>query len=237
MRASIIIPAFNEEATIAQAIQAALAQTHRDLEVIVIDNASTDRTAEVARSFPGVTVLQEEHKGTMWACERGRLEAAGAVIVRMDADCLPDPDWLARGLKHFEDKQVVVVSGPYDYYDHPGRFRNLALYIQKRGFSGIHKLFQALKLGGITMGGNTFIRASALADADGFNTDITFYGDDTDVPKRLSRYGKCLYDPSLVIKTSARRFAKEGILFLQAKYTFHFLKVIFSRGKKAKSAK
>lgn len=224
---SVVIPAHNEEEALPATLRAILAQDHPDYEVIVVDNASKDRTSEVARSFPGVRVLHEERKGTMWACERGRCEAVGEIIVRMDADCLPESDWLSRGAKHFDDRKNVVVSGPYDYHDDTGRFRSLALFIQKHVFYYIHRFLQMLGLGGITMGGNTFIRAESLEKAGGFNTALTFYGDDTDVPKRLSKHGVCVYERTLVMKTSARRFKKDGVLRLQARYTYHFLKQIF----------
>ncbi len=147
----------------------------------------------------------------------------------MDADCLPEKDWLSRGAKHFADPKVVVASGPYDFYDYEGSFRGFSLFIQRNFFFLIHKLFQVLKLGGITMGGNTFIRASSLQTAGGFDTKITFYGDDTDIPKRLSKFGACIYDRNLIMKSSARRFKKDGILKLQAKYTYHFFKTISSK--------
>lgn len=228
MKASVIIPAFNEEAGISETLKAIQAQDHPDFEIIVVDNASTDKTAEVARSFTGVKVVREDNKGTMWACERGRKEATGEVIVRMDADCLPDKDWLTRGMDYFQDPEIAVVSGPYDYFDAKKGFAPLALFIQRYIFAGLHSILQAVRGGGITMGGNTFMRSSALQSAGGFNTSIIFYGDDTDIPKRLSEFGQCIYDPDLIMKTSARRFHKDGIIRLQARYTYHFFKVIFT---------
>ncbi len=229
MKISVIIPARNEEASLPAAIAAIQAQDYPDFEVIVVDNGSTDKTFETAVSFPGVVVMSEARPGTMWACERGRKGASGDIIVRMDADCLPEKDWLARGARHFANQNVVVVSGPYDYYDHQGPFRSVALFIQRNFFSLIHSIFQKFKLGGITMGGNTFIRASSLAEAGGFNTAITFYGDDTDIPKRLSRFGRCVYDRNLIMKSSARRFKKTGIIRLQVRYTYHFFRTIFGK--------
>jgi len=229
MKISVIIPAHNEESSLPQALKALSEQDHPDFEVIVVDNASTDKTFESALAFRGVTVVREMRKGTMWACERGRNEAKGGIIVRMDADCIPEKDWLSRGASFLTDIDVAVASGPYDYHDSHGFFRHLALFIQKNFFYAIHKLFQLFKLGGITMGGNTFMRASALDEAGGFNTAITFYGDDTDIPKRLSRFGKCIYSRNLIMKTSARRFKKDGVLSLQTKYIYHFFKHIFKR--------
>ena len=130
MKISVIIPAHNEEKYLRQTLEAILAQDYPDFEVIVIDNASTDRTAEIARSFPGVKLVSESRKGTMWACERGRQEATGEIIVRMDADCLPEKDWLVKGVALFADSKVSGSSGPYNYYDADSFFRNFSLYFQ-----------------------------------------------------------------------------------------------------------
>ena len=224
---SVIIPAFNEASGIEATLENLLKQNYSPLEVIVVDNASTDDTAELARKYP-VKILREEHKGTMWACECGRKEAGGDIIVRMDADCRPNGDWLARGVAHFAKPDVVVASGPYDYYDVGGFFRWFALFSQNSIYFAAHTLLQVFRHGGVTLGGNTFMRASALTKAGGFNTDITFYGDDTDIPKRLSKYGKCVFDRRLVMKTSGRRFKNEGILRLQTKYLFHFFRIVFT---------
>src|SRR6266851_3119714 len=102
MKVSVIIPAHNEEDYIAATLKAVCAQDYPDFEVILINNAGTDRTAEIARQFP-VTIINEQRKGTMWACERGQQEAQGEIIVRMDADCLPDKDWLKKGAAFFTD--------------------------------------------------------------------------------------------------------------------------------------
>jgi glycosyltransferase involved in cell wall biosynthesis len=231
MKISVIIPAYNEEKYLGKTLEAILAQDHPDFEIIVVDNASTDKTSEIAKSFQdrGVKVLFEKNKGTMWACERGRKEATGKIIVRMDADCLPEIDWLAKGAAFFKNKDVVVVSGPYDYHDASPFFRKMSTMVFEYVFLPLNVIIQKLKIkAGITLGGNTFIRASDLRSIGGFNTDITFYGDDTDLPKRMSHKGKIVFHKSVTSKTSARRFKKYGILHVQIKYLFHFFKVVFS---------
>ncbi len=230
MKISVIIPALNEEKNIGKAIDAILSSDYPNFEVIVSDNGSTDKTSDIARA-KGVKVVREERKGTMWACEAGRKVAHGDIIVRLDADCLPETDWLSRGAKHFMDKKVVVVSGPYDYFDGPAGFRYFALGLEKYVYSPVNVILSMLSIGGITLGGNTFIRASALSSIGGFNTAITFYGDDTDLPKRLSSKGKIIFDGSLVLKTSARRFKTEGTIKIGARYIFHFFRILFSSGK------
>jgi len=230
MKISVIIPAHNEERYLGDTLRAILAQDHPDYEVIVVDNASVDRTAEIARSFiPMVRVLFEGRKGTMWACERGRQEASGEIIVRMDADCLPEKDWLSRGSAHFSDPGVSAVSGPYDYHDAGPSFRFISMAFQRSLYGLFNGLAQAFDRGGVIIGGNSFMKAAALEKSGGFNTELTFYGDDTDTAIRVSRHGRIIFSPTVVMKTSARRFKDEGVIRLQSRYIYHFFRVLAKR--------
>ncbi|MES2216080.1 MAG: glycosyltransferase family 2 protein [Patescibacteria group bacterium] len=240
MKASIIIPAHNEEKSIVHTLDAVFNQTHPDFEVIVVDNASADRTTQVVRDFARsrmfpVTIVREERKGTMWACESGRLQAIGDVIVRIDADCLPEPDWLRKGLKPFYDERVSGVSGPYDYYDVPPSFRKLTLFVQKYIYLFFNWLLRITHKGGVMIGGNSFMRARAVQSIGGFNTDLIFYGDDTDTAKRMSTQGKIHYDPKLIMKTSGRRFNTEGTIKLSLRYLYHFFSISILPLKKKRS--
>lgn len=227
MKVSIVIPAYNEEAEIAGAIQAALAQDYPDLEIIVVDNASTDRTAAIASGFP-VKVVSEPRKGLLWARECGRLAASGDIIANMDADCIPDPSWVSRGVGCFSDPAVVGTTGPYDYHDSGRFFRWASLATQKHVYSFMSRFLQSrlLKKGAVLIGGNNMIRAGVLVKAGGYTTSITFYGEDTDTAKKVSRFGRIAFNPDFYIRTSARRFKAEGTLRLMLKYWYHFFKHI-----------
>ena len=70
-RISVVVCAHNEEAYLAPCLHALLAQTRRPDEILVVDNASTDRTREVAEAVPGVRVVDEPRLGLVLARERG----------------------------------------------------------------------------------------------------------------------------------------------------------------------
>lgn len=195
MEASIIIPAHNEGKYIEKTLQAALRQDFPgDFEVIVVDNASTDDTSKVTSSFQAVKVVREERKGVQFARERGRREAQGRILAYLDADSIPDESWLNKGLSFFSDTDIVAVSGPYDYYDGKPFFRFVFSLFQKILFRAAHFVVQdVLHKGGVMLGGNAFIRASAMEKIGGFNTSIVFYGDDTDTDRRLTTVGKVLF--------------------------------------------
>src|SRR6185437_2015342 len=92
----------------------------RDVEIIVVNNASTDKTKEVALKYSGVTVVDEEHKGLVWARRAGFLASHGELIANVDADTMLTPGWIEKVFKEFEkDPKLVALSGPFIYYDLP----------------------------------------------------------------------------------------------------------------------
>src|SRR5262245_58576357 len=118
---SLIIPAYNEEKYIGTCLEHAIKNSGgKLLEIIVVDNASTDKTSEVAKGYPGVTVVQESRKGVMWAREKGRHTAKGQILAFMDADNRMPKGWVHKIEKEFiQSPNMVCLSGPYIYYDVP----------------------------------------------------------------------------------------------------------------------
>ncbi|MGK5677958.1 glycosyltransferase family A protein [Actinoplanes sp. URMC 104] len=97
----VIVPAYNEAARLGATLDALAAQTDTAFTLLVVDNGSTDATAEIARAFRGpfpTLVITEPQKGVGCAVDTGfrHAIAAGAVhLARTDADCLPAPGWVA----------------------------------------------------------------------------------------------------------------------------------------------
>ncbi len=225
MKISVIIPAYNEEENLGKTLDAILSSDYPNFEVIVADNASTDKTSAIAAA-KGAKVIYEKRKGTSSAREAGRKVASGKILAFLDADCLPEKDWLSRGAKHFDDHRVVAVTGPYDYYDGPIFFRWFSLNSQKYIWRPVNSIVRVFNRG-MLIEGNMFIRASTLETVGGFDVLITFYGDGTDTAKRLAPHGQIVFDKNLVLKTSARRFKREGTIKITAEYIFHFFRTAF----------
>lgn len=101
---SVVIPAFNAERTLAAVLMSLEAQVPAPDEIIVVDDRSADRTAEIAREL-GATVIEPERRGFAGgARNRGWDAARGDVVVFLDSDAIPEPDWgaaLQRGLREF----------------------------------------------------------------------------------------------------------------------------------------
>ncbi|MDP2053808.1 MAG: glycosyltransferase family A protein, partial [Acidobacteriota bacterium] len=118
MTISVIVCAYNEEHYLAPCLQSLLSQSRPPDEIIVIDNASSDRTGAVARAIAGVRVVDEPRKGLVIARERGRQEATGEVLVYVDADCRAPHRWLERIERRFRgDASLIALSGNYRFYD------------------------------------------------------------------------------------------------------------------------
>ena len=99
---SVIIPAYNAEAFLARAIRSVEAQSFRDFEIVVVDDGSTDGTAELARGFDSVRYVRESHGGEAAARNRGLAEATGELVAFVDAD----DEWLPEKL----DRQLEFMQ-------------------------------------------------------------------------------------------------------------------------------
>ncbi|HVZ26321.1 MAG TPA: glycosyltransferase family A protein, partial [Sediminibacterium sp.] len=151
---SILVPAYNEAAYLTKTLHALIAQDYPSFEIIVIDNASTDATTASVEAFVKshpqlqvpIRLLYEPIKGTNHAREAGRRAATGSIIAQVDADCVPGPGWLKKGLRILlRKKNTVAVTGPYDYYD--ARFwpRYCSLAAQKISYPAVTLFTQALR--------------------------------------------------------------------------------------------
>jgi glycosyltransferase involved in cell wall biosynthesis len=116
-RVSIVIPVYNEADQLDVCLQAIARQTVKPVEVLVVDNNSTDDTVSVASRYGFVTLLHESLQGVVYARNRGFNAALGDVIGRIDADTTLPPDWVATLSDLFADQTVDAVSGSVSYYD------------------------------------------------------------------------------------------------------------------------
>jgi glycosyltransferase involved in cell wall biosynthesis len=96
---SVVVPAFNAERFLAEALDSVLAQSHTPLEVIVVDDGSTDRTGEIARSY-GVHCLRQRNSGHAAARNAGVTAAGGDFLSFLDADDLWEPNKLSTEVTH-----------------------------------------------------------------------------------------------------------------------------------------
>jgi glycosyltransferase involved in cell wall biosynthesis len=235
---SVLIPAYNEEKYIYRTLAALVAQDYPDYEIIIADNASSDRTAFVVQQFINqqpvsavrIKLVHEERRGTNFARESARQQASGQIIAQMDADCVPAANWLRKGVTALtKNRQRVAVTGPYDYFDGGSRMRFFSLASQKLIYPFISDMVQFSRRGAILIGGNAFIYAGILEKAGGYNTAFTFYGDDVELGNQLSRFGHVAYIPGLVQQSSSRRYQANGFWEVNKKYQDCFWNLVWRK--------
>lgn len=237
MKLAFVIPAYNEEALIGKCLESVVAEIARsgtDAAIIVVNNASTDRTGEIARSFPTVRVVDEPRKGLVNARDAGFAASEGFdLIANIDSDTIVPEGWLDTVYREFNrDPGLVCLSGPYIYYDMSAWNRFLIDL-----FYGLTWLIYALnrfvlRVGSVVQGGNFVFKRAAWEAVGGYDRSIQFFGEDTDVAVRLSKVGGVKWTFALKMKTSGRRLEKEGVFRTAGTYTLNFLWVTF-RGKPA----
>ncbi len=247
MRLSFVVPAYNEEAYLPACLESILNQIDPatsgldagTCEIIVVNNASTDRTREVALRYPGVLVVDEPRKGLTFARQAGFAASSGELIANVDSDSRLTPGWVAKVLSTFaaaeashaakpESQRVLAAfSGPLVYYDLTPRQRRLVHVFYMTAWITYVLNRYILRVGSMVQGGNFVVSRASLESIGGFNTAISFYGEDTDIARRLNDVGEVRFTFDLKMSSSARRLKSEGMLTMAARYSINYLWTTF----------
>lgn len=208
MRVSVIIPCRDGERIVGEAVRSALAQTEPPLEVLVVDDASTDRTSEAARAA-GARVLRSETRRNAGGARNLGIEASsGEVLAFLDADVAAPPDWLARVRAVFEAEPKIVAVGGSVRSGRPGLFGDLDLYLNHSEWIGGHASYKGLIP---TLG--VAYRRDAVGPARFVETNL---GEDASFGAAvLERGGKLWYDPGIVMTHRHERLDRETFLARQ----------------------
>ena len=203
-RVTVVVPCRDDAGFLDACLTALAAQTHAPDRVIVVDNGSTDASAEVARSH-GAVVVAEASIGVWPAAARGYDEAMGDadIIARLDADSRPHPDWLARVVRAFvADPGLGVLTGGAEFYGGSG----LANYLGEHWYIGGGHYWVRKWLGIPLVFGSNFAMRTAVWRRVRERVDRTNAAihDDLDLTIRLRRTDGVRYDPQLRMPVSAR---------------------------------
>lgn len=223
---SIIIPAYNEEKYIGRCLKSIFSQKCLpEHEIIVVDNGSSDKTAEIIKiSFPQVKLISEPQKRVTIARNRGAKEALGEILIFLDADVIIPQDHIKKILAKFEyDQKLVALSGPYFFSDGNFYIKFITFLFYQLAFSAEYFFNRLLNFSSGSIGGNFAVYKSFFEKVGGFNEEISLYGDDTDLPLRLRKLGKVRFFRNLEVEGSARRLKKEGALKTCLKYTLNVI--------------
>lgn len=114
---SVIIPVYNSERYLAEAIESVLSQTHRSIEVIVVDDGSTDDSAQIVKRYRSVQYYFQPHGGIGSALNRGIQEARGSFFAFLDADDLWTNNKLIRQMSFInQNPEPDIVFGHVEHF-------------------------------------------------------------------------------------------------------------------------
>lgn len=203
---SVVIPAHNEADYIAKTLNS-LSQVRcsSGLEIIVVDNNSSDDTAQIARKH-GAKVVVESNSGVCWARQAGTQAALGEIIISTDADTTFSKNWIESIDAAFgTNEDIVAVAGPCEYQNAPswGKPYTQALF----GFVNL-----VYKLTGKTIYASATNIAFRKSAWTGYNTTLTQGGDELDLLRNLRSKGIVSFDSENLTYTSSRRLNR-GFLY------------------------
>lgn len=201
---SIIIPAYNEGATIRRCLEALTHQTlpRSSYELIVVDGNSTDNTREIASEYADLVFIQESER-VPGARNDGFVRAKYEIVATTDADSIVTPEWVEQMLHSFKDPRVVLVFGPVTPIKATSRNRRYVIL-----FNSIMRIGAVTRLYYYTLGCNTGFRYRAFEKAGMYK--IKDAGDDLEVARRMRKKGKVVFNRNLRVGFDFRRYEQFG---------------------------
>lgn len=237
MKISFVVPAYNEQLLLVGSLTAIREEISRaglklgeDAEIIVVNNASTDQTREVALSVEGVQVVDEPRKGLVQARWTGFENTTGELIANIDADTVIPSGWLSEVLRQFGGSdELVGLSGPYIYYGVPKKVNVVVAVYYRLAWLAYAFNHYILNVGAMLQGGNFVVKRSAMLKLGNPDLRFSFYGEDTDMANRLSKVGTVKFTFRLPAQSSGRRLVGEGVFTIGLRYTMNFLWATFRK--------
>lgn len=181
---TVVITAYDQQDVVAQAVRSVREQTHPQTEVVVVDDGSADRTADVVAGLGVDTLLRKENGGVCAARNAGLERARGEFVCFLDGDDVLRPDALATGLGHLRRADAEFAVGRSELLGADGR----ALPTQVRPVAPAHDLYRQLLAQSWIVPPSVVLTARSCLDAVGpWDTSLTHGGDDLDLYLRLAR--------------------------------------------------
>ena len=203
---TVIAPAYNEEKVIATTLNAILASEYRNMEILVIDDGSTDDTVGVVEAIaarhPRIRLIRQANAGKSAAANNALSQARGEIVVAVDADTIVSADAIPKLVAHFADPGVTAVCGNVEVGNVNGVFTAFQAieYVTSQNFD--RRAFSSLNCISVVPGALGAWRRDAVLAAGGYSDESLT--EDADLTLTiLRRGGRVVYEPEAYGRTEA----------------------------------
>jgi cellulose synthase/poly-beta-1,6-N-acetylglucosamine synthase-like glycosyltransferase len=186
---TVVVPAYNEAVGVATAVSSIAGSVYPDLEVVVVDDGSTDATADIVEGLglPNVRLVRQPNGGKASALNAGVALASHDVIVTVDGDTAFEPQTVSVLVQPFSDPAVGAVSGNTKVGNRGGLLGRWQHIEYVMGFNLDRRMYDLLRCMPTVPGAIGAFRREALEAVGGFQTDTL--AEDTDITMAISRLG------------------------------------------------
>jgi glycosyltransferase involved in cell wall biosynthesis len=229
---SVIIPTFNGGSRIGNCLAALLPQTERrKAEILVVNDGSTDNTADVVQRYPSVRLVSQENGGPAKARNRAASETSGDIIMFTDDDCVPTPAWLDAMLAPFEDPQIVATKGAYRT-----RQKSLVARFVQIEYEDRYRLMAAFPFIDFVDTYSAAFRRDRFMEMGGYDTSFPVAcAEDVELSYRMSaRDWKMKFVPEAIVYHT---HPDTLVRYLKKKYKFAFWRMLAIRRNPEKAIK
>jgi glycosyltransferase involved in cell wall biosynthesis len=198
---SVVVPVYNSEPTIGKLLESLARQRHPSYEVIILDDGSTDRTLELARSYGWVKAVALARGGPSRARNIGISMATGEYVAFTDGDCVLPPNWLQELERGFIGDEIAGSGGDQISPDDETKMgREIQDIFKLIGFvTGYIKTSDKFIFVDHNPSCNSIYRKPVLEEIGGFDPEL-WPGEDVDLDFRITRKGyKLTYNPQAVV--------------------------------------
>lgn len=230
---SVILPVFNEEPVVGRTLAALRASDYPHVEIIAVDDGSTDRTLEIlrahARQWPALRVLTQSNAGKSVASNLGITAARGEIIVTLDGDTLFEPQTIGMFARHFYDPAGARPVGAVAGHVKVGNRNNLLTMWQSLEYiSGICVTRVAEGVVGaisIVPGACAAWRKEALQAAGGYSHDTM--AEDADLTMTLQKLGYAVVQENRAVAWTEAPLGVRGLARQRLRWTYGNLQALW----------
>ena len=225
---SVIVCSYNGGRTLARCLESLGKLSYPNYEVILVDDGSTDNTAEIAARFPNVRYIHQTNHGLSHARNTGAAAAKGNVFAYTDSDCMADPDWLYYLIGTLTSGDYAGVGGPN--VSPPARNSIQACVAAAPG--GPSHVLLTDTVAEHIPGCNMAFYRWAFENVGGFDPEYLKAGDDVDFCWRLQQAGFVIaFSPTAIVwhhrRFTLREFLKQQEGYGEAESLLRFKHLIF----------